>query len=258
MRAARSTSEIPLPAQPSRIRRQRLLCLGFLPLLALPLLLVGGGPFAPVDAAAPVAVRSVPGQPSYAPSTEAPPTTARSRAALRQPATTSIPASVTTSTVVVPVAKSVAPAPTTAPARTAATAPSAPTAAPIERPAAGAIAAAAPAPATTAPRPPVTTSTTTSTTTTTTAPPPPPPPPSPNRQSGQATWYRWKRGNCAHNSLPMGTKVTVTAVASGRTTTCVVGDRGGFRNPTIIDLDASVFEQIAPLGAGRIAVVISW
>ncbi len=101
--------------------------------------------------------------------------------------------------------------------------------------------------------PPIKTTTTTTTTTTTA-----PPAPSPHRQSGQATWYRWRRGNCAHNSLPMGTRVTVTVVATGRSTTCVVGDRGGFRSPTIIDLDASVFEQIAPLGAGRIAVVISW
>ncbi|MBX3287659.1 MAG: septal ring lytic transglycosylase RlpA family lipoprotein, partial [Actinobacteria bacterium] len=73
-----------------------------------------------------------------------------------------------------------------------------------------------------------------------------------------ATWYRWKKGNCAHNSLPLGTRVRVTSVATGRSATCVVGDRGAFRNPTIIDLDASVFEQISPLGAGRISVVISW
>lgn len=76
--------------------------------------------------------------------------------------------------------------------------------------------------------------------------------------SGQATWYRWKAGNCAHNALPRGTVVTVTAAESGRSATCTVGDRGAFGRPTIIDLDATVFEQLAPLGAGRISVIISW
>lgn len=247
MRAAGSVPEIPLPERPRRLRRQRLLCLGFLPLFAVPLLLVSG-PFAPVDQAAPVAVRSIPGASSRTPTTSAPAPSAAAPAALRRdPVATTVPAS--TTTVIVPEPKA-APA-TTAPPTTAApvttapptTAPPAPAAAP------------APAPTTAAPRPAPTT---------TTAPPPPPtttapPAPAPaNRQSGQATWYRWKRGNCAHNTLPKGTRVTVTAVASGRTATCVVGDRGAFRNPTIIDLDASVFEQIAPLGAGRINVVISW
>ena len=79
-----------------------------------------------------------------------------------------------------------------------------------------------------------------------------------NSASGQATWYRWKVGNCAHNSLPKGTRVTVTNTATGASAVCTVGDRGAFGYPTIIDLDASVFSQIAPLGAGRITVSISW
>ncbi|MBX3287312.1 MAG: hypothetical protein KF703_18330, partial [Actinobacteria bacterium] len=70
MRLAGSSPEIPLPAGPRRVRRQRLLCLGFLPLLALPLLLVSG-PFAPVDHAAPVALRSVPGAASHTSTTVA-------------------------------------------------------------------------------------------------------------------------------------------------------------------------------------------
>lgn len=124
-----------------------------------------------------------------------------------------------------------------------------------------------PAPPVTAPpttAPPVTTPPTTAPPATappTTAPPttvaPKPAAPA-GTQRGQATWYRWKAGNCAHNTLPKGTVVTVTAVASGRTATCVVGDRGAFRVPTIIDLDATVFAKIAPLGAGRIEVSISW
>jgi rare lipoprotein A (peptidoglycan hydrolase) len=111
------------------------------------------------------------------------------------------------------------------------------------------------APPTTTTAPPVTTTTAAPTTTTA---PPAPAPSAGNSQSGQATWYRWKAGNCAHNSLPMGTRVTVTNAATGATATCTVGDRGAFGPPTIIDLDASVFEQIAPLGAGRIQVTITW
>ena len=84
------------------------------------------------------------------------------------------------------------------------------------------------------------------------------PAPPTNTQSGQATWYRWKAGNCAHNSLPKGTRVTVTNVATGASAVCTVGDRGAFGPPTIIDLDATVFQQIAPLGAGRIQVAITW
>ena len=133
------------------------------------------------------------------------------------------------------------------------------------------------APTTTTTAAPTTTSTTTTappTTTTTTAPPrptttttappttttqAPKPAAAPARtQSGQATWYRWKAGNCAHNSLPKGTVVTVTNTANGSSATCTVGDRGAFGPPTIIDLDATVFEKIAPLGAGRINVTISW
>jgi rare lipoprotein A (peptidoglycan hydrolase) len=52
--------------------------------------------------------------------------------------------------------------------------------------------------------------------------------------------------------------VRVTNTANGRTATCTVGDRGAFGPPTIVDLDATVFEQLAPLGAGRINVTISW
>ncbi len=120
------------------------------------------------------------------------------------------------------------------------------------------------APSTTAPpttAPPTTAPPTTAPPTTaapTTAPPTTAAPKPAGTQRGQATWYRWKAGNCAHNTLPKGTVVTVTAVASGRTATCVVGDRGAFKVPTIIDLDATVFAKIAPLGAGRIEVAISW
>ena len=77
-------------------------------------------------------------------------------------------------------------------------------------------------------------------------------------QSGQGTWYRYKPGGCANNSLPMGTVVTVTDVDNGATATCVVNDRGSFGYPRILDMDASVFQQLAPLDAGVINIRISW
>ncbi|MCU1354487.1 MAG: hypothetical protein JWM05_3696, partial [Acidimicrobiales bacterium] len=90
------------------------------------------------------------------------------------------------------------------------------------------------------------------------APPPTAPPATDRSQTGQATYYDWKAGNCAHNSLPKGTVVQVTNLNNGRSATCVVGDRGAFGPPTIIDLDITVFQQIASTRDGRIPVRITW
>ncbi|MGH9137587.1 MAG: septal ring lytic transglycosylase RlpA family protein [Acidimicrobiales bacterium] len=99
-------------------------------------------------------------------------------------------------------------------------------------------------------------------TTTTTAPPTTAVPtttvaPAVNEQSGRATWYYWRPGECAHRTLPRGTAVTVTNVATGAVATCVVTDRGPYGN-AIIDLDQSVFAQLAPLETGVINVHIRW
>lgn len=228
--------EISVAPARRRLRAQRVLCLTLLPLLAIPLLLARAAA-PPAGGDTPVALRSVQGQPSVTP--VAVPITGSGRSAMHQlrqgvptPSSTSADPPPTTVAPTVPtvVARTPAPPAATPPA----------TAPPATAPPATA------APATTQVKPepePVTTTT--------------PAPVSPS-QSGEATWYRWKAGNCAHNSLPAGTVVTVTATASGRTATCVVGDRGAFGYPTIIDLDTTVFEQIAPLGAGRIQVTISW
>jgi rare lipoprotein A (peptidoglycan hydrolase) len=119
--------------------------------------------------------------------------------------------------------------------------------------------------------------TTVAPTTTTTSPPPPPttttaeapapPPPSEadaeravDRQRGQATWYSQPDGydarGCAHRTLPFGTVVTVSS--GGRSTTCVVNDRGPYGAGRIIDLDDQVFAELAPLSAGVIEVTITW
>jgi rare lipoprotein A (peptidoglycan hydrolase) len=125
----------------------------------------------------------------------------------------------------------------------------------------------APSTTTTAAPPPTTTTTARPATTTTAAPAPPPPPPTTaapapapagNTESGQATWYRWREGECAHKTLPRGTVVTVTNVANGRTATCTVTDRGPYGGGRIIDLDDGTFAQLAPLSSGIIDVTIAW
>jgi rare lipoprotein A (peptidoglycan hydrolase) len=97
------------------------------------------------------------------------------------------------------------------------------------------------------------------TTTTTTAPPPPPPPAAPsNAQEGPASWYDGKANGCAHRTLPFGTSVRVTNLANGKTTSCVVNDRGPYTGGRIIDLDREVFAQLASTSAGVINVRIEW
>ena len=230
----RPQTELTLATRRRRPRFGRVACSGLLVLLAAGVV-VGGHSVLGDAAPRQVAVRSVGGHSSTAQVTD---TTLDRRAGvirtLRQVTTTTV--APTTTTIAPTTTTSTTEAPTTT---TSTTEPPTTTAPPTTT--------------TTAPPPPPTT-------TTTTAPKPQPKPkPKPtNTQSGQATWYRWKAGNCAHNSLPKGTKVTVTNVATGASATCVVGDRGAFGPPTIIDLDATVFQQIAPLGAGRIDVRITW
>ncbi|HYT39697.1 MAG TPA: septal ring lytic transglycosylase RlpA family protein, partial [Acidimicrobiia bacterium] len=78
------------------------------------------------------------------------------------------------------------------------------------------------------------------------------------RQEGGASWYRYKPGTCAHRTLPKGTVVTVTNLATGRSATCTVADRGPFVAGRIIDLDRSVFLAIASGNEGVVRVRIEW
>jgi len=91
-------------------------------------------------------------------------------------------------------------------------------------------------------------STTTSTSTTTAS----------NTQTGGASWYDYRAGECAHQTIPKGTTVTVTNLANGATTTCVVTDRGPYAGGRIIDLDRGTFDQIADSSQGVIQVRITW
>lgn len=77
-------------------------------------------------------------------------------------------------------------------------------------------------------------------------------------QTGGASYYAYKSGGCAHRSIPKGTVVHVTNVANGKSTTCVVNDRGPFVGGRIIDLDTSVFRQVASTSSGVFQARITW
>ncbi len=84
------------------------------------------------------------------------------------------------------------------------------------------------------------------------------PPAATAHATGVATWYAWHPGQCASPTLPKGTWVTVTNVATGAQTSCEVTDREASNPGRVIDLDTAVFAQIAPLSSGAVTVTISW
>jgi rare lipoprotein A len=94
--------------------------------------------------------------------------------------------------------------------------------------------------------------------TTTTAPPPTTAAPPTNAQDGSASWYDYRPGECAHQTLPMGTVVRITNLGNGLSTTCVVTDRGPFGAGRVIDLDRATFAQLADPSVGIIQVRITW
>ncbi|MBI4138581.1 hypothetical protein HY479_00320 [Candidatus Uhrbacteria bacterium] len=77
---------------------------------------------------------------------------------------------------------------------------------------------------------------------------------------GLASWYRYKNCRCAASpDFPKGSRVRVTSVRSGKTTVVRINDWGPERDKhpeRAIDLDAAVFAEFAPLGAGVIAVTV--
>jgi resuscitation-promoting factor RpfB len=79
-------------------------------------------------------------------------------------------------------------------------------------------------------------------------------------QAGKATWYDppWGGLTAAHPWLPFGTSVTVTDLATGRSVTVVVDDRGPFGTGRIIDLSPEAFAQLQPLGRGVLNVRLAW
>jgi uncharacterized protein YabE (DUF348 family) len=80
----------------------------------------------------------------------------------------------------------------------------------------------------------------------------------PRTQTGIASWYHRTGMVAAHKTLPFGTEVRVTNLATGRTVTVVINDRGPYIGGRVIDLSDDAFAQLAPLGAGTINVRLTW
>ncbi|NNN01578.1 MAG: PASTA domain-containing protein [Acidimicrobiaceae bacterium] len=75
---------------------------------------------------------------------------------------------------------------------------------------------------------------------------------------GIATWYNDAPGYCATWYLPMGTRVTIRDLATGRSVHCVVNDREASHGNRVVDLAESQFSQLAPLAQGVILVRVTW
>jgi uncharacterized protein YabE (DUF348 family) len=79
-------------------------------------------------------------------------------------------------------------------------------------------------------------------------------------QTGEASWYDppWSGLTAAHPTLPFGTRVTVTDLATGRSVVVVINDRGPFGAGRVIDLSPEAFQVLRPLGSGVLTVQLSW
>lgn len=110
-------------------------------------------------------------------------------------------------------------------------------------------------PTTTTARP----TTTTVRPTTTTAPPTTTTTVPKQTQEGDASYYdAASPEQCAHRTIPLGTTIKVIDLSNGRSTTCVVSDRGPFVDGRILDLSRDRFSQLEPTATGVIHVRIEW
>jgi len=78
-------------------------------------------------------------------------------------------------------------------------------------------------------------------------------------QTGEASWYDAPGTGftAASPSLPFGTHVTVTDLATDESIVVVINDRGPFGG-RIIDLSSQAFSSLAPLSQGVMQVRLTW
>jgi len=69
---------------------------------------------------------------------------------------------------------------------------------------------------------------------------------------------KWGPRPCAHPTLRTGTYVTVTDLNNGKSTTCLVVATMPTGTDHIIELDTSVFQELADTSAGEIPVRLTW
>jgi hypothetical protein len=75
---------------------------------------------------------------------------------------------------------------------------------------------------------------------------------------GDATWYADFPGRCATWDLPMGTRIAVRDLATGKVVHCIVTDREAAHGNRVVDLSETQFAQLAPLSKGVVVVRVSW
>lgn len=69
--------------------------------------------------------------------------------------------------------------------------------------------------------------------------------------------YRPDGISCAHRTAKFGTMLTVTDVATGRSVTCRVNDRGPFIKGRIVDLSRGAAKQLGITGKGLARVIVN-
>jgi len=74
------------------------------------------------------------------------------------------------------------------------------------------------------------------------------------RRMASGMRYNPKLATCAHRTHPFGTKLTITALATGRETTCRVEDRGPYVQGRVVDLSKRVAQRLGILGKGVVKV----
>ena len=77
------------------------------------------------------------------------------------------------------------------------------------------------------------------------------------KQTASGETYNKYAFTAAHKTLPFGTKVKVTNLDNGLTTTVVINDRGPFKSGRIIDLSYSAAHKISMVGTGTARVRIN-
>jgi peptidoglycan lytic transglycosylase len=76
------------------------------------------------------------------------------------------------------------------------------------------------------------------------------------RRTASGEPYEHDELTAAHRTLPFGTKIRVTHVASGRSVTCRVNDRGPHRKGRIVDLSRRAAEELGMIREGVCKVTL--
>lgn len=87
-------------------------------------------------------------------------------------------------------------------------------------------------------------------------------------ETGVASWYGPESGStmangkhfypdrvsCAHKTLPLGTRIRVTDLGTGRSITCIVTDRGPYIRGRIVDLSRGAARALGMRGLAHVRV----